>query len=92
MDRRSCAKHAERIALTVPTRPIFDNIYEPKNYIMNLSELNAWAMNRATECDAQTRASIYAEVLNALECVQQGYPEWSACQQAAIEITDLLTD
>jgi hypothetical protein len=60
--------------------------------IMNLSELNAWAMNHASECDAQTRVSIYAEVANALECVQQGYPEWSACQQAATEIMDLLTD
>ena len=59
---------------------------------MNLSELNAWAMNHATVCDARTRVSIYAEVANALECVQQGYPEWSACQQAAFEIKDLVSD
>jgi hypothetical protein len=67
-----------------------DNIYESNNYIMNISELNAWAMSQAENTTESRREAVYEEVANALECVQQGYAEWSACQQSAAVIQYIL--
>lgn len=69
---------------------LLDYIYRKIN-AMNLSELNNWAMDLVKNCqEDHLKTQVLDEVESALECIQQGYPEWAACSNAGRHIAEIL--